>query len=85
MQSACGKVRRMPHVQIRNVPPELHRRLKVRAASAGMSLSDYLLQELRRSAEAPTMDEFLAAVRKRPRIRSKRSSGDLIREDRDAA
>ena len=75
----------MPHVQIRNVPPELHRRLKVRAASAGMSLSDYLLQELRRSAEAPTMDEFLAAVRKRPRIRSKRSSGDLIREDRDAA
>ena len=75
----------MSHVQIRNVPPELHRRLKVRAAEAGMSLSDYLMQELRRSAEAPTMDEFLAAVRARHLIRSKRASAELVRADRDAA
>ena len=42
-------------IQIRNVPDALHRRLKARAAEAGMSLSDYLLAELRRSAERPTL------------------------------
>jgi antitoxin FitA len=33
-------------IQIRNVPDELHRTLKVRAAQAGMTLSDYLLSEI---------------------------------------
>ncbi|MGH7022644.1 MAG: FitA-like ribbon-helix-helix domain-containing protein, partial [Caulobacteraceae bacterium] len=34
-------------IQIRNVPDDLHRRLKSRAALAGMSLSDFLLGEVR--------------------------------------
>jgi plasmid stability protein len=42
----------MPMVQIRNVPDELNRELKARAALAGMSVSEYLLRELRR--EPPT-------------------------------
>ena len=37
-------------IQIRNVPDDLHRTLKARAAKAGMSLSDYLLDEVRRVA-----------------------------------
>jgi plasmid stability protein len=45
-------------IQLRHVPDELHRKLKVRAAQAGMSLSDYLVQEIRRIAERPTIDEF---------------------------
>jgi hypothetical protein len=45
-------------IQIRNVPDALHRQLKSRAALAGMSLSDYLLGELRRVAERPTLDEL---------------------------
>jgi hypothetical protein len=40
-------------IQIRNVPDALHRRLKARAALAGMSLSDYLLSEIREVAERP--------------------------------
>ena len=43
-------------VQIRNVPDELHRQLKVRAAKAGMSLSEYLLGELGRAAAVATAD-----------------------------
>ncbi len=43
-------------IQIRNVPDALHRRLKSRAALAGMSLSDYLLGEIRSVAERPTLD-----------------------------
>ena len=46
-------------IQIRNVPDHLHRTLKVRAAKAGMSLSDYLLDEVRRVAERPTLEEML--------------------------
>jgi hypothetical protein len=47
-------------IQIRNVPDELHRELKVRAARTGMTLSDYLLAELRVLAVRPTMQEWLA-------------------------
>jgi len=46
-------------IQIRNVPDELHRDLKARAARAGMTLSDYLLTELRSLAIRPTMREWL--------------------------
>jgi plasmid stability protein len=46
-------------IQIRNVPDELHRDLKVRAAQTGMTLSDYLLAELRALAVRPTMSEWL--------------------------
>jgi antitoxin FitA len=47
-------------IQIRNVPEELHRELKARAALAGQTLSDYLLTELRALAVRPTMREWLA-------------------------
>ena len=54
-------------IQIRNVPSELHRRLKARAALAGQSLSDYLLAEIRRSAELPSRDEMIERLRNLPR------------------
>lgn len=45
-------------IQIRNVPEKVHRRLKARAALEGKSLSDYLLEEIRRVAERPTQEEL---------------------------
>jgi antitoxin FitA len=74
----------MPHIQIRNVPPDLHRKLKVRAAEAGMTLSDYLLREAAESAERPTIAELTERIRKRKLLRAKTPSADLIREDRDS-
>ena len=53
-------------IQIRNVPEGLHRRLKARAAMAGMSLSDYLLDEIRRVAERPTVEELRARLAGHP-------------------
>ena len=53
------------HVQIRNLPDELHRRLKVRAAAQGKSLSDYLREEMQRLARLPTRDEWMARVKQR--------------------
>ena len=46
-------------IQIRHVPDAVHRKLKARAANLGLSLSDYLIQEITPLAELPTMGEFL--------------------------
>lgn len=70
-------------IQIRNVPDELHRRLKSRAALAGMSLSDYLLQEIRHAAERPTIEEFRARLRQRPPVTLSVSPAEIIRAERD--
>jgi len=45
-------------IQLRHVPEDLHRKLKARAALEGLSLSDYLLLEVRRVAERPTLAEL---------------------------
>jgi plasmid stability protein len=70
-------------IQLRNVPDALHRRLKARAATAGMSLSDYLLREIRHVAEQPTIEEMMARLENRSRTDVSVSSADIIREERD--
>ena len=45
-------------IQIRNVPDELHRELKMRAAAAGMSMSDYIKRELSRRSRKSTIKEI---------------------------
>ena len=67
-------------IQIRNVPEDLHRRLKARAAMAGMSLSDYLLKEIRAVAERPTMEEMRERLARRSRVETSESAADIIRE-----
>jgi plasmid stability protein len=69
-------------VQIRNVPDTLHRKLKVRAADSGQTLSDYLLAELERLAERPTRDEMLNRLHGRKRVTLKTSAAIVIREER---
>ena len=70
-------------VQIRNVPTKTHRRLKSRAALAGMSMSEFLLKELERSLERPTREELLARIEELPPIRLEPSPEELIRQERD--
>ncbi len=52
----------MPSVQIKNVPPEIHRVLRRRAGQAGQSLQEYLLARLVEEAEQPTLEESLARI-----------------------
>jgi antitoxin FitA len=70
-------------IQIRNVPDSLHRLLKSRAALAGMSLSDYLLSEIRLLAERPTLDELRARLERRPAITPSVAPAEAIRAERD--
>ena len=72
-------------IQIRNVPGDVHRRLKARAALEGVSLSDLALAELRRSLERPTRRELLDLVASREPVRSGPSSAELIEASRSAS
>lgn len=70
-------------LQIRHVPDEVHRTLKVRAAQAGKSLSDYALEELRRSAAQPTLEEIRERLAALPPVRPRISPARMLREERD--
>ena len=70
-------------IQIRNVPDALHRQLKSRAALAGMSLSDYLLGEIRQVAERPTLDELRARLRSRAETTPSVAPVEAVRAERD--
>jgi plasmid stability protein len=69
-------------IQLRNVPEALHRTLKARAATAGMSLSDYLLAEIREIAERPTLTELRARLHKREPVAAQLDTARLVQEER---
>ncbi len=71
-------------IQIRNVPDDLHRTLKVRAAKAGMTLSDYLLSEMEQIAERPTLAEMMGRLRQREPVELDEPPDVTIRRFRDA-
>jgi hypothetical protein len=71
-------------IQLRNVSEHLHRTLKSRAAAAGMSLSDYLLQEIRQFAERPTVDELRERLHRRRGVVLHLSAADAVRQERNA-
>jgi len=60
MRDACTIPLVGRSIQIRNVPDEVHRALRARAAAAGLSLTDYLLAEITRVAERPPVADVLA-------------------------
>lgn len=70
-------------IQIRNVPGPLHRKLKARAALAGVSLSEYLLREIRRAADHPTREELRERLAARSRTAPGEGAADAVRAERD--
>jgi plasmid stability protein len=71
-------------IQVRDVPEPLHSTLKARAAREGLSLSGFIKKELERTAERPTMREWLESVRRAKPIPTERSAAQIVRELRDA-
>ena len=74
----------MGNIQIRNVPPELHRKLKERAAREGVSLSELLLRVAEREAARPTFAEMVARLQALPRPEIGEQPSAVIRRMRDA-
>jgi plasmid stability protein len=85
MCGACVNVLRMSRmIQIRNVPDNLHRSLKVRAAAEGLSLSDYLLREMAAVAARPTLEEILDAIEAQGPVHLRDDPASAVRAERDA-
>jgi plasmid stability protein len=71
-------------IVVRNVPEAIHRGLKARAALAGISLSDYVLTELRRGLDCLTTDEVLARIATREPCHLTESVAAAIRAERES-
>ena len=70
-------------IQLRNVPEDVHRALKSRAALLGLSLSDYLLAEIKKMAKGPTLVELRKRVHKREPISADIDAARIVREERE--
>lgn len=71
-------------IQLRNVPDALHRKLKSRAALEGMSLSEYLIAEVRRAADRPSLSELRQRLAERTPVTPGVSPARAVRAERDA-
>lgn len=71
-------------VQIRNVPDDIHRQLKARAAMEGISMSDFILREVQKALQRPSREELLARLAARPVRKLRESAASIVRRDRDA-
>lgn len=69
-------------IQIRNVPDDVHKALKIRATKEGMSLSEYLLREVTKVAQKPTLEEVLERIGRRGPIGEPFDSAAAVREIR---
>jgi plasmid stability protein len=70
-------------IQLRHVPDELHRKLKARAAMEGLSLSDYLLQEVERLAERPTLNDLRRRLAQRESVTPRIPPAKAVRVERE--
>lgn len=71
-------------IQVRNIPPDVHRTLKARAAQAGVSLSDFILVELTAIARRPSLEELVGRIEARPRVTGKLDSVRAVRAERES-
>jgi len=69
-------------LQVRNVPETLHRNLKARAAREGVSLSDLVLEELRRMGERPSRRDLFERLKRRRRVALASSVAEIIAAER---
>ncbi len=79
----------MATIQVRNVPDDVYRIYRTRAAAAGMSLQEYLRAEMVRNAALRTPAQLVAEVEERLRAEGREgfarvSAADLVRADRDS-
>ena len=83
MHTVCKYANCMATLQIHNLPDDLHRRLKERAALEGQSLSEYALSELRKAMQRPTQRELVERVAAFERIAVTPTAADAVRAERD--
>jgi hypothetical protein len=75
----------VPSVQVKDVPPKVHKELKRRAALSGQSLQEYLLDLFIEETSHPTQAEVFARMRSHSGGRAPLADVvRFLREDRDS-
>lgn len=75
----------MPSIQVKDVPDDVHATLRRRAAAAGKSLQEYLLEQLIAEAHLPTLDELLERAGGRAGGRADfKAAAKAVRSERDS-
>jgi len=69
-------------LQVRDLPDDVHRRLKLRAVEEGRSLSDYVREQLTEIASRPTLAEIYARIDRSPPVEIAESAAAAIRAGR---
>lgn len=72
------------HLQIRDLPDELHEQLRERAAARGLSLRQYALEVLMEHCRRPTVDEWLDGLSRLPRVALSAPAAEAVRQAREA-
>lgn len=72
------------HVQIRDLPEATHRRLKIRAATENLSMTDYVKRLIERDLERPSWEDIEARMKSLPPLALPESTADMIRRERDS-
>ena len=72
------------HVQIRNISDAIHRKLKVRAAERGMTVTDYVKRLIESDLAKPDWHEIARRIQAMPPLELAESSAAMIRHERDS-
>jgi antitoxin FitA len=73
----------MSMIQIRNVPEKLHHELKLRALKRHMSLSDFLLSEIKRLAARPDLESLTSRISNHEPVGDQLDAAVTLRKERD--
>lgn len=71
-------------IQLRNVPDDIHHSLKIKAAQAGMSLSDFLVREVSYIARRPSLEEVLERIKQHDSVELSEDSATAVRAERES-
>lgn len=70
-------------LQVRDLPEDVHRTLKARAAASGVSLSEYVRTVLTRTASRPTPAELSQRIQARGIVKPAEPTEHTVRKIRD--
>jgi antitoxin FitA len=70
-------------IQVRNLNPELHKKVKIRATEEGLTITDWVENLIEREVARPSMKDIYARLRTREPMNLSPSAAEMIREDRD--
>ena len=78
----CYRSASMANILVRGLPDQVHAALQRRAERRGQSLQQYLVQELTRLVDKPSLDELLDRIDRRGggRVGFEQAAGDLADE-----